>query len=131
MPPFADLAAADVAHPIERQVVDALAFQHDLARVETPAIRQRMVDTLAHVDARLARKVADALGLVPDAGKPGHPPYRVVYDDVISRPGFRRFVERHDLDHPRPRSAACGEVGAPASLSADSPPGTGTSVPIT
>jgi catalase len=33
--------------------------------VETPAIRQRVVDNLAHVDARLARKVAEPLGIGP------------------------------------------------------------------
>ncbi|KQT12147.1 catalase [Ramlibacter sp. Leaf400] len=43
------------------------AFQNELARVETPAIRQRVVDNLAHVDARLARKVAEPLGMVADA----------------------------------------------------------------
>jgi catalase len=44
------------------------AFQYELSRVETPAIRQRMVDNLAHVDMRLARKVAEPLGIgAPDA----------------------------------------------------------------
>ncbi|MFY8103178.1 MAG: catalase [Ramlibacter sp.] len=41
------------------------AFQGELARVTSPAIRQRVADLLAHVDARLARKVAEALGLGP------------------------------------------------------------------
>jgi len=41
------------------------AFQYELSRVETPAIRQRIVDNLAHVDARLARKVAEPLGIGP------------------------------------------------------------------
>jgi catalase len=41
------------------------AFQFELSRVETPAIRQRVVDNLAHVDARLARKVAEPLGIGP------------------------------------------------------------------
>jgi catalase len=41
------------------------AFQFELSRVETPAIRQRIVDNLAHVDARLARKVAEPLGIGP------------------------------------------------------------------
>jgi len=41
------------------------AFQFELARVETPAVRQRVVDNLAHVDARLARKVAEPLGIGP------------------------------------------------------------------
>jgi catalase len=43
------------------------AFQYELSRVEMPAIRQRVIDNLAHVDARLARKVGEPLGLVPDA----------------------------------------------------------------
>jgi catalase len=52
------------------------AFQYELAKVETPAIRQRVVDNLAHVDARLARKVAEPLGIAqPDprsaAGRAG------------------------------------------------------------
>ncbi len=57
------------------------AFVQALARVESAAIRQRAVDNLAHVDARLARKVADPLGLPPPdpraaAGRAGfrHPP---------------------------------------------------------
>jgi catalase len=41
------------------------AFQYELSKVETPAIRQRVVDNLAHVDARLARKVAEPLGIGP------------------------------------------------------------------
>ncbi|MEO7391801.1 MAG: catalase [Ramlibacter sp.] len=52
------------------------AFQFELSKVETPAIRQRVVDNLAHVDAKLARKVAEPLGIAaPDpkaaAGRSG------------------------------------------------------------
>ncbi|HYE39132.1 MAG TPA: catalase [Ramlibacter sp.] len=44
------------------------AFQYELSRVETPAVRQRVVDNLAHVDAKLARKIAEPLGIgAPDA----------------------------------------------------------------
>jgi catalase len=44
------------------------AFQYELSRVETPAIRQRVVDGLAHVDPKLARKVSEPLGIgAPDA----------------------------------------------------------------
>jgi catalase len=44
------------------------AFQFELSKVEVPAIRQRVVDNLAHVDPKLARKVAEPLGIaVPDA----------------------------------------------------------------
>ncbi len=41
------------------------AFQYELSRVETPAVRQRVVDNLAHVDMRLARKIAEPLGIGP------------------------------------------------------------------
>jgi catalase len=41
------------------------AFQYELSRVETPAVRQRMVDNLAHVDPKLARKIAEPLGIGP------------------------------------------------------------------
>lgn len=53
--------------PVEKEHI-VRAFQRELSQVETPAIRQRMVDNLAHVDARLARKVAELLGIAaPDA----------------------------------------------------------------
>lgn len=32
------------------------------------------------------------------AGKPGHAPYRVVYDDVVSREGLRAYAESHHLE---------------------------------
>ncbi len=53
------------------------AFQFELARVAVPAIRQRVVDLLAHVDARLARKVSEPLGIGPPdpraaAGRAGY-----------------------------------------------------------
>ena len=44
------------------------AFQFELSKLGTPAIRQRMVDNLAHVDADLAARVAAPLGIgAPDA----------------------------------------------------------------
>jgi catalase len=53
--------------PGERDHIIA-AFQHELWKVRVPAIRQRVVDNLAHVDSRLARKVAEPLGIAaPDA----------------------------------------------------------------
>ncbi len=53
--------------PAEKEHIIA-AFQFELSKVEVPAIRQRMVDNLAHVDAKLARKVAEPLGIAaPDA----------------------------------------------------------------
>ncbi|MDB5880135.1 MAG: katE, partial [Ramlibacter sp.] len=61
--------------PAEKDHIIA-AFQFELSKVEVPAVRQRMVDNLAHVDAKLARKVAEPLGIaVPDpkaaAGRAG------------------------------------------------------------
>nr|WP_315191584.1 catalase [uncultured Albidiferax sp.] len=41
------------------------AFQFELSKLGTPAIRQRMVDNLAHVDAELAARVAAPLGINP------------------------------------------------------------------
>ncbi len=53
--------------PAEKDHIVA-AFQFELSKVEVPAIRQRMVDNLAHVDPKLARKVAEPLGIaLPDA----------------------------------------------------------------
>ena len=50
--------------PAEKEHLVA-AFQSELACVSAPAIRQRVVDLLAHVDARLARKTAEPLGIGP------------------------------------------------------------------
>ena len=52
--------------PCEKEHLVA-ALQDELARVATPAIRQRAIDNLSHVDMRLARKVGEPLGLTPDA----------------------------------------------------------------
>jgi catalase len=53
--------------PAEKDHIIA-AFQFELSKVDVPAVRQRVVDNLAHVDARLARKVAEPLGIaLPDA----------------------------------------------------------------
>ncbi|MGF6526699.1 catalase HPII [Variovorax sp. PvP013] len=44
------------------------AFRFELSKLEVPAIRQRVVDNLAHVDEKLARRVAEPLGIgAPDA----------------------------------------------------------------
>ena len=53
--------------PAEKEHIIA-AFQFELSKVQLPAIRQRVVDNLAHVDPKLARKVAEPLGIsAPDA----------------------------------------------------------------
>ena len=51
------------------------AFCFELAKVETPAIRERMVATLTQVDVELAQRVADGLGMEVPAAPIG-------YDDV-------------------------------------------------
>jgi catalase len=44
------------------------AFRFELSKVDSPDIRQRVVDNLAHVDSRLATRVAASLGIgAPDA----------------------------------------------------------------
>ncbi|WP_295850505.1 catalase [uncultured Xylophilus sp.] len=50
--------------PAEKEHIVA-AFRFELGKVTVPAIRQRMVNNLALVDARLAKKVAAPLGIEP------------------------------------------------------------------
>lgn len=58
------------------------AFRFELSKVEIPEIRQRVVDNLAHVDAKLAARVASHLGINPPdakaaAGRIGYRAYRI------------------------------------------------------
>ncbi|CDS55194.1 Catalase [Polaromonas sp. CG9_12] len=58
------------------------AFKFELSKVDVPEIRQRMVDNLAHVDYKLAARVASALGInSPDskaaAGRIGFRDHRI------------------------------------------------------
>ena len=57
----------------QTHIKDALVFE--LSKVETPAIRSRMVSHLMNIDAGLAEKVADGLGLpeMPVAAEPARP----------------------------------------------------------
>jgi len=58
---FESQSAAEKEHIIA-------AFRFELSKLDVPAIRQRMVDNLAHVDEKLARRVAEPLGIgEPDA----------------------------------------------------------------
>jgi catalase len=60
--------------PVEQtHIKDAFVFE--LSKVETPAIRARIVSHLMNVDAALAQKVADGLGLaaMPQAAEPARP----------------------------------------------------------
>lgn len=59
------------------------AFRFELSKVDVPDIRQRMVDNLAHVDLKLATRVAAPLGIKPPdpkaaAGRPGFRDYRII-----------------------------------------------------
>ncbi len=75
------------------------AFRFELSKVETPDVRQRMVDNLAHVDLKLAARVAAPLGIQPPdpkaaAGRLGFRDYRItskVEEDpalrMVGRPG--------------------------------------------
>jgi len=59
--------------PVEQAHI-ADAFTFELSKVETPAIRLRIVANLRNVDEALATKVADGLGLpLPPASEPARP----------------------------------------------------------
>ena len=62
--------------PVEQAHI-AAAFTFELSKVETPAIRGRMVSHLLNVDETLAKKVADGLRL-PELPKPAEPARPVV-----------------------------------------------------
>jgi catalase len=73
------------------------AFRFELSKVETPAIRQRVVDNLAHVDQKLATRVAAPLGInIPDpkaaAGRLGFRDYRIV--NKVTEDAALRMVGR-------------------------------------
>lgn len=56
----------------------------------------------------------------PNAGRPGHDPYPVVYDEVVSRRGLHDYARRHDLElldeaGTNPHIAALGRL-APAGM---------------
>jgi catalase len=64
----------------------ASAFQFELAKVETPEIRERVVRQLSNVDAELAGKVAQALGLPPPEQLPGQSPVQSPTQSPIQSP---------------------------------------------
>jgi catalase len=79
------------------------AFQYELSRVQVPAVRQRVVDNLAHVDPRLARRVAEPLGIEPPDARA-----------AAGRAGFRDRRSKLPLES----SAALGmDAGATSSVS--------------
>ena len=75
------------------------AFRFELSKVELADIRQRMVDNLAHVDQKLAARVAAPLGInLPDpkaaAGRLGFRAYRIT--NKVSDDAALRMVARAD-----------------------------------
>ncbi len=56
--------------PVERAHI-AAAFSFELGKLETPAIRERMLGNLAKVSSELAKTIGDNLNIVPDAEKGG------------------------------------------------------------
>ena len=87
--------------PIEQAHI-ANAFTFELSRVQVPAIRQRMVAGLLHVDQTLAEAVADGLGISPlPTPLPKAAPVDVVPEVLTSpalslttRPGDGRIATR-------------------------------------
>ncbi len=83
---YASQSAAEQTHI-------ANAFRFELTRVQTPAIRERMLALLANVDAGLVAKVAEGLGmevpaplpLATDAPIPAYEPSPAL--SLLSRPG--------------------------------------------
>ncbi len=83
---YASQSAAEQTHI-------ANAFRFELTRVQTPAIRERMLALLANVDADLVAKVAEGLGmdvpaplpLATDAPIPAYEPSPAL--SLLSRPG--------------------------------------------
>ena len=74
------------------------AFQFELSKLDTPSIRQRMVNNLAHVDGVLAARVAAPLGIhTPDAGA------------AADWPGFRASPFKGDVIA-SPRLSMAGSV---------------------
>ncbi len=71
--------------PVEQDhIADALTFE--LSKVEAPEIRERVVSHLPNIDADLASKVADMLGMkkVPAAAKPARAPVDLPVSDKLS-----------------------------------------------
>ncbi|MES2414338.1 MAG: catalase [Pseudomonadota bacterium] len=73
------------------------AFRFELSKVEVPEIRQRVVDNLAHVDQKLATRVAAPLGINPPdakaaAGRLGFRDYRI--NNKVDEDAALRIVGR-------------------------------------
>ncbi|WP_096662261.1 catalase [Polaromonas sp. AET17H-212] len=94
--------------PAEKDHIVA-AFRFELSKVEVPDIRQRMVDNLAHVDAKLAARVAAPLGInAPDAkaaaGRLGFRDYRIA--QTVDEDAALSMAGRPAADNIRTRKVA-------------------------
>ncbi len=76
--------------PVEQRHI-ANSFVFELSKVETPAIRVRMVANLGNVDADLAQKVADGLGL-PELPEPS-PAARETRTDLAPSPALSMLAD--------------------------------------
>ena len=74
------------------------AFRFELSKVDLPEIRQRVVDNLAHVDLKLAARIAEPLGIKPPDPKA-----------AAGRLGFRDHASASKVDE----DAALCMVGRP------------------
>jgi catalase len=85
--------------PVEQAHI-VRAFRFELTKVQTPAIRERMVANLVNVDAGLAQQVADGLGIPlpaasPLAGKAARPEVKQSPAlSLFARPGDGRIATR-------------------------------------
>lgn len=68
----------------QEHLADAIVFE--LSKVETPAIRSRMMANLLNIDGQLAHQVADGLGMddLPDAVEPAAKPIDVATSAALS-----------------------------------------------
>jgi catalase len=70
--------------PVEQTHI-ADAFTFELSKVETPAIRERLVANLRNVDEALAAKIADGLGMpLPQASEPARPVVELAPSPALS-----------------------------------------------
>ena len=87
--------------PVEQtHIKDAFVFE--LSKVETPAIRARMVSHLLNVDEALAKKVADGLGMA-DLPKAAAPARKVIKGPARLAGAFHHRQQQAELQRPQAR----------------------------
>ena len=106
--------------PIEQEhIAGALTFE--LSKVETLDIRKRMLGLLAHIDGKLAKKVADGLGLqVP---KTDMPPSAADPDNNIVPPNRATAIALGDEDTSKKTGKGLPEESASLSMVRSNPGG--------